>query len=119
MVESILAMIFFLNEASRRDVAGDVEAFRTIEALANYIEIPDVLNGNYWVFDSDGYFYDITLTGERSTAFRKRTEFTFQRTEFHPDLALDIVKQALENVKREFDRNTGLEEIGELLIERG
>ncbi|KZL22525.1 hypothetical protein [Pseudovibrio sp. WM33] len=64
---SDLQTLFVLNESSSMEQAGDLTFFDTLESVLSYVEPIDVANQEYYLFDSNGYFYQFNLNDEHVT----------------------------------------------------
>ncbi|WP_037036124.1 hypothetical protein [Pseudovibrio sp. JE062] len=62
-----LQTLFVLNESNSIEQAGDLEFYASLESVINDVESIDIANNEYSLFDSNGYFYEFNLDGERIT----------------------------------------------------
>ncbi len=54
--------LFILNESKSIEVANDLSVFETLKDVSIAIEPIDVENREYFLFDSNGQFYEINST---------------------------------------------------------
>ena len=54
-------MIYIVNESSRVGIYGSIDFYRDIGTLLDNVEIVDVLNREYQVYDSTGNSFDLIV----------------------------------------------------------
>lgn len=94
--------LYMLNESRSRDVANDIDVFRSLASVAEYIEPVDVENGEFFLFDSDGFFYSIEWTGTRD-------RYIFARSLWDMALVRKLVQDYLTLIGLTYDATKNLE----------
>lgn len=98
--------VYFLNESSSIENSGDIDAFRSLERLGQYIELIDVEHGIYSVFDEEGNFYDIHPNISPKGVFKG---FSFPMVGSRKALAQRLVHEFLRKAEVAFDPLASLE----------
>jgi hypothetical protein len=95
--------LFVLNESKTIDVANALLVFKSFEDVSIYIEPIDVENSEYFIFDTNGQFYEINSTDLFD-------EFEYVSSNLKIDLAIKLVSDALSRRGLVYSANKSLEE---------
>lgn len=69
----VSSMLFVLNESKELQRPGGLDVFLSLQSVLNYIEPIDVLNNEFFLFDTDGYRYELSAASEYSDIVARKS----------------------------------------------
>jgi len=103
--------LYMINESQKKNVPNDISVYSSLKDVELDIEPVDVDNGEFFLFDTDGYFYSIAST-------ESFDRFIFKKVEKNEDMARRIVQNYLERLANPYDVAKSIEENARKIEER-
>jgi hypothetical protein len=95
--------LFILNESKDIEIANDLSVFKSLDDVSIGIEPIDVENEEYFLFDTEGNFYQIRITQENA-------KFVFDKADCNIDLAKKLVLDCFLRRRLTYSEDKSLEE---------